>query len=153
MTQLIILFWGDRGSWQLPGYWLFSQHLGLHKTGIWGGGNAIVYSFILDKSNSHVKDKFSPGMKSVSLKEENRPLSSQAWGPPCCSAHWAAQPRSGFSAPLFWSVLLALPSPVVHIQRSIRHGNHTWKQKNKCILKVPFLQMLVKNVNCSWFFF
>lgn len=59
--------------------------------------------------------------------------------------HRTAQPCAS-QAPLFWSLLLASPSHVVHIQRSIRHGNHTWKQKKQCILKVPFLQMQVQSV-------
>lgn len=46
----------------------FLSILGSMKLALWG--NAIVYPFTLDKSNSHVKDKFSRGTQSRYLKEE-----------------------------------------------------------------------------------
>lgn len=69
---------------------MFSQHLGLRKTGTWG--EMLLFTLFTlhesNSSNSHVKDKLSPGTQSVSLKEEEtRLVSSQARGLPCCHRH------------------------------------------------------------------
>lgn len=69
-----------------------------------------------------------PRAQSVSLRKKQAG-NSQAWGQPYCH-RLQNYPAPRFSAWLFWSLLLASPSPVVHVQRSISRGNHTCKQNN-----------------------